>query len=646
MPARGLRRNLPAIATFNAIDAAVGREGWKIVGLTRLSPIFPFNLLNYAYGLTSVSLRDYFFASWIGMLPGVVMYTYIGSLVGDLTRLGATLQRRGPPAIWILNVVGFAATVAVVFYTARIARQALAQKTARRELKWTRRESCFRLLPTDDHNRRLAANVHPDGWVNPPPASRYNLVVIGAGTAGLVIAAGAAGLGAKVALIERDLMGGDCLNFGCVPSKAMIRASRAAAAIRDCATVRNRVAGACGRGFRRGDGADAAAARRPQRQRLGARFRGLGVDVFIGDARFSGRDTVAVGETTLRFRRAAIATGARAAELPIAGTQGGRLSHQRNRLLADRIAARIAVIGGGPLGCELAQALRRFGAEVAILEVGAANSDSRGSRRRCAGRAGARARRRQPAYRQQYYGQSNGASREKLIRFERDGVAAELVVDEIIVGVGRAPAVAGLNLEAAGVAYDQVAGVAVDDYLRTTNPQNLRGGRRLLAIQVHSRCRRDGANRDPQRALLWPRPHERTDDSMVHLHRSRDCACRSVRSGRESARNQNENLRAGIRRGGSRDPRRRDRRHRSKCIVAAGSDRIVGATVVASHASEMISEITLAIAKGIGLGAIADVIHPYPTQAEALRKLGDQYNRTRLTPRVKRIFERWLAWTR
>lgn len=113
--------------TFNAIDAAVGHEGWKIVGLTRLSPVFPFNLLNYAYGLTRVSLRDYVIASWIGMLPGAVMYTYIGSLVGDLTRLGAASTAR-PAGYWALNVVGFAATVGVALYAARIARRALAQK--------------------------------------------------------------------------------------------------------------------------------------------------------------------------------------------------------------------------------------------------------------------------------------------------------------------------------------------------------------------------------------------------------------------------------------------------------------------------------------------------------------------------------------
>jgi uncharacterized membrane protein YdjX (TVP38/TMEM64 family) len=114
-------------STFNAIDAAVGREGWKIVGLTRLSPIFPFSLLNYAYGLTRVSLRDYLLASWIGMLPGVVMYTYIGSLVGDLTQLGAAPTKR-PAGYWILNVVGLAATVGVALYAARIARRALAER--------------------------------------------------------------------------------------------------------------------------------------------------------------------------------------------------------------------------------------------------------------------------------------------------------------------------------------------------------------------------------------------------------------------------------------------------------------------------------------------------------------------------------------
>lgn len=113
---------------FKSIDDAVATEGWKIVGLTRLSPVFPFNLLNYAYGLTKVSLGDYFFASWIGMLPGTVMYVYIGSLIGDLARLGAG-DRARTGAEWALYVVGLVATVAVTVYITRIARSALNKKT-------------------------------------------------------------------------------------------------------------------------------------------------------------------------------------------------------------------------------------------------------------------------------------------------------------------------------------------------------------------------------------------------------------------------------------------------------------------------------------------------------------------------------------
>lgn len=126
--ARGwVARKIEGNAKFKAVDEAVAREGWKIVGLTRLSPVFPFNLLNYAYGLTRVSLRDYFFASWIGMLPGTVMYVYLGSLAGDLARLGAGEHTRSAGE-WALYGVGLAATVAVTVYVTRIARAALARK--------------------------------------------------------------------------------------------------------------------------------------------------------------------------------------------------------------------------------------------------------------------------------------------------------------------------------------------------------------------------------------------------------------------------------------------------------------------------------------------------------------------------------------
>ena len=223
------------------------------------------------------------------------------------------------------------------------------------------------LLPADAFNQQLLGHVHPPGWTNPTPAERYHLVVLGAGTAGLVTAAGAAGLGAKVALVERALMGGDCLNYGCVPSKGLIAAARAAAAVRD--------AGAFGVTVPAGVRVDFAAVMERMR-RLRAdisvndsaeRFRGLGVDVFLGQGQFSGPDTVAVGGKTLRFRKAVIATGAHGR--PLRTFQGSRsvVADERKRLRATtELPPRLTVLGAGPIGCELAQAFARLGSQVTL----------------------------------------------------------------------------------------------------------------------------------------------------------------------------------------------------------------------------------------------------------------------------------------
>src|SRR5438128_1338722 len=173
------------------------------------------------------------------------------------------------------------------------------------------------LVPADEHNRTLLHNVHPPDWRNPEPAPRYNLVVIGAGTAGLVSAAGAAALGARVALVEKHLLGGDCLTVGCVPSKALLRAARAAADVRGAGEFGVRVPAGMSVDF-------AAVMERMRRLRAGIsphdsaqRFRGLGVDVFLGAGRFTGPDTIEVADKTLHFRKAVIATGSRASALPI-----------------------------------------------------------------------------------------------------------------------------------------------------------------------------------------------------------------------------------------------------------------------------------------------------------------------------------------
>jgi pyruvate/2-oxoglutarate dehydrogenase complex dihydrolipoamide dehydrogenase (E3) component len=325
------------------------------------------------------------------------------------------------------------------------------------------------LTPWDEHNRKLVANVHPADWTNPTPAIRYNLVVIGGGTAGLVAAAGAAGLGARVALVERDLMGGDCLNVGCVPSKALIRAARAWADVRRADEF----------GIRVPDGARVdfgAVMERMRRLRAAisptdsaARFRNLGVDVFFGEGLFTGRDSVRVGNVMLKFRRALIATGARAAVPPIPGLADvGYLTNETVFSLTE-LPPRLAVIGAGPIGCELAQAFARFGAAASLFDteqqiLPREDPDVAQRIQRALVHDGVRL-----ALGREIKRVERGPRGDRILHVQAGGRAETVAVDAILVGVGRAPNVEGLNLEPAGVEFDSHRGVRVDDRLRTSN---------------------------------------------------------------------------------------------------------------------------------------------------------------------------------
>ncbi len=500
------------------------------------------------------------------------------------------------------------------------------------------------VTPLDDHNRRLLESVHPSVWTNPRPAPRYNLVVIGAGTAGLVTAAGAAGLGARVALVERDLMGGDCLNFGCVPSKALIAASRVAATVRGAASWGIQVPGNVSIDF-------AAVMDRMRRLRAelagndsAERFRNLGVDVFIGEARFAGSDVVEVGDARLRFSRAVIATGARAGAPPIPGlADAGFLTNETVFSLTE-LPRRKAVIGAGPIGCELGQVFRRLGAEVTILEAADRilirdDPDAALRVEQAMARDGV-----QVVKGCRIVGVDRSGP-EKTVALECEGKSTQLTVDEIIVGAGRIPMVEGLGLESACVEYDRRTGIEVNDYLQTTN-RNIYAAGDAASPYKFTHIADATARIVIRNALFFGRARASaltipwctyTDPEIAHVGLSEsEAASRGVEvatfvqelSGVDRAVLDGQD-------GGF-----------VKVRVRKGTDRIVGATVVASHAGDMISELTMAITNDIGLGRIADVIHPYPTQAEAIRKLGDAYNRTRLSPRVKRIFERVLAMRR
>ena len=502
------------------------------------------------------------------------------------------------------------------------------------------------ISPLDTYNEALVANLRPPDWVNPEPQPRYHLVVIGAGTAGLVSAAGAAGLGAKVALVERHLMGGDCLNYGCVPSKAIIRSSKVYADLRDATQFGLKISGAAEVDF-------AAVMERMRRLRAeishhdsAARFRDLGVDVFLGEARFSGRDSVEVGGKTLHFRKAVIATGSRPVSPVLPGLpEASYLTNETVFSLTGR-PARLLVMGGGPIGCELAQAFQRLGCRVTLL-----HKHPRIMNREDADAAALI----QKTFQKEGIGLIlNARAREvtktgsgKLVKYESDGRQGEIEVDEILIGAGRAPNVEGLNLEAAGVSYEagKGRGVLVNDQLQTSNPHIFAAGDVCLPYQFTHLA--DFAARIViQNALFLGRKKlsaltipwcTYTDPEVAHVGLNEAEAATQGIAVTTFIKPLSEVDRAIL---------DGETEGFVKIHVKKGADKILGATIVARHAGEMISEITAAMVGNLGLGTLAAVIHPYPTQAEAIRQTGDLYNRARLTPMVKWLFTRFLAWRR
>lgn len=500
------------------------------------------------------------------------------------------------------------------------------------------------VLPDDAFNRELVEAVHPRAWRNPDPAGRYNLVVVGGGTAGLVSAAGAAGLGAKVALIERHLLGGDCLNYGCVPSKGVLRAARAVHQVR--------MAGAFGMdaGGEPPVADFAMAMTRMRRLRAGIahhdsaeRFAGLGVDVFIGEGRFTGPDSLEVNGAQLRFQRAVIATGARAAGLPVPGlAEAGFLTNETVFSLIT-LPRRLAVIGAGPIGCELAQAFRRFGSEVAVISL-----DPQLLPREDADAANLLT----LQFEREGVKLHLGA---KLLRIERrpEGKAVwfnrgqgdeRFVADEIMLAVGRTPNVEGLGLDAAGVSFGR-GGVAVNDRLQTSNSRIYAAGDICSAYQfthaadamarvVLQNAFFFGRKRASALVIPWV---TYTDPEIAHVGLSeKEAAARNipVRTFTVPLAEIDRAVLDGEEIGFAR------------LHVGREDGRILGATAVAGHAGEMIGEIVLAMTQRLKAGALSGAVHPYPTQSEVWRRLGDAWMHTRLTPGVRRWLGRYFAWRR
>ncbi len=500
------------------------------------------------------------------------------------------------------------------------------------------------VLPHDAHNQTLVANVHPSDWVNPEPAPCYNLVVIGAGTAGLISAAGAAGLGAKVALIERHLMGGDCLNVGCVPSKGVIRVSRALHDARNSAQFGIMDGQKLGFDF-------GTAMERMRRLRAdishhdsARRFRDeLGIDVFIGQGSFSGPDTVLVAGKTLRFKKAAVCTGARAAAPPVPGLEeAGYLTNETIFSLTE-LPPRMAVIGAGPIGCEMAQVFARFGSRVSLIELGT----------HILGREdGDAAEVLHGAFVREGIDLQLGvkiagveiSGSDKILHLEHDGKRIDVTVDAILVGVGRAANLDGLGLDEAGIKFDRT-GVTVNDNLQTSNPNVYAAGdicfpfkfthtADALARILIANALFMGRQKASALTIPWC---TYTDPEIAHV---------GMYEGDAKAKGLELTTLTVPLSDIDRAVLDGEVEGFARVHLRKGTDKILGATIVARHAGEMINEFSLAITNGLGISAIGKTIHPYPTQAEVIKRLADAYNRSRLTPFVKNLLSGWLKWQR
>ena len=505
------------------------------------------------------------------------------------------------------------------------------------------------LLPFDQHNRLLESNVHPSDWKNPVPAPNYHLVVIGGGTAGLVTAAAAAGLGARVALIESDLMGGDCLNVGCVPSKSLIAASRFAANGQRGKKLGISISEKLSINF-----SEIMERMREQRARISpmdsaTRFQKLGVDVFFGKGSFADNNTISVNPengsaTHLKFKKAVIASGARATIPEIQGLDQVDFLTNETLFSITELPSRFGVIGGGPIGSEIAQCFARFGSDVTLFERGT----------HILGREDLQA---ASVVQNQFeeeginlFLESNNLTLTKsengiLVRGIKGGNATpfETTVDNILIAVGRTPNIENLNLKSVNV-NSNAQGIVVNDSLQTSNPRIFAAGD-VCSKYKFTHAADFQARIVIQNALFAIGPLGRKKASQLLIPRATYTSPEIAHVGLYPQEAEAQGIEI--------DNFTQSFEHVDRAILDSaeegfvkvhtrkGTDQIVGATIVAEHAGDLISEISVAITNKIGLSKIGATIHPYPTYADAIRKLGDQFNKTKLTPLSRKVL-RWL----
>ncbi len=602
---------------LKAINDGIARDGAFYLFTLRLVPLFPFFLINLLMGITPIRARTFYWVSQVGMLAGTVVYVNAGTQLAAVDSPAGILS----PALLL--------SFALLGVFPLIARRIVAVIRSRRVFaRWPRPKSFDR-----------------------------NLIVIGAGAAGLVSAYIAAAVKAKVTLVEAGKMGGDCLNTGCVPSKALIRSAKLAHRIRH-ADRYGLAAGEPQFSFRAVVERIRGVIRTIEPHDSVERYTGLGVEVLAGHARIVDPWTVEValndgGTTRLTTRSIVIAAGARPFVPPLPGLDevGYVTSDTLWDALASRDAppARLVVLGGGPIGCELAQAFARLGSQVVIVEMAprllAREDDEISALVQAAlvadgvevltGHAAKRCERNGP----------DEAGESKWLVVARDETERPVPFDMLLVAVGRSARLTGYGLEALGIPADRT--VTTNEYLETLYPNIFAAGDVAGPYQfTHTAAHM--AWYATVNALFGGLRKFRVDYSTVPSATFVDPEVARV------GLNEREATERGIAYEVTRyDLGELDRaitdgdaRGFVKLLTAPGKDRILGATIVGEHAADLLAEFVLAMKHGLGLNKILGTMHIYPTLAEANKYAAGEWKRVHAPQELLAWVERFHTWRR
>ncbi len=459
--------------------------------------------------------------------------------------------------------------------------------------------------------------VRPLDWQNPTPRAIYDLAIIGAGPGGLAAAQSAARLGFSVVLIEQNRLGGNSLNVGSVPSKAIIRSAGVLETLRDTEAFGDQLPARAEFAF-----GQVMARMRRIRTRIAAYTSvhdlvALKIDLFFGSAVFASANTVLVGDGHVRFKKAIIATGAHPTKPDIPGIEETNYLTSTTIFELTELPKRLAVIGGGPLGCELAQAFCRLGSHVTIVQNDAKflpreERDAAEILSRSMARDGVDIRLNTTVI---------GARLEhggKMLETRNNDVTGEIKADEILVSVGRTPNVSDLNLEAAGVDYDLSQGIKVDDLLRSSNPKIYAAGDVCLALKF-TNAAQFSAYTAVRNALM--RGKKRQSALIIPWCTYTDPGIGHIGLHVWEARQQSIPIKSYTVMMHDVDRAITDGQDTGfiKIHTAEGSDTILGATIVASRASELINEMAVIMSAGIGMKALAQMVHTYPAESAGIQ---------------------------